>query len=131
MIILEYNASFKRFDKIYTFLNSLYKSQCTKMLSDISPSLFRQKLLLYMASLIPLIFRLLSTFYYVFLSFVSQKKNSLEKFATLDLSSIPIYMYLTHNLITRHPILMIRVYNLLFQFKVWTRKKFKKEKILS
>lgn len=58
IIILEYNASFERFDKIYTFLNSLYKSQCTKMLSDISPSLFRQKLLLYMVGLIPLTFPL-------------------------------------------------------------------------
>lgn len=65
IIILERNASFKRF----TFLNSLYKSQCTKMLSDISPSLLRQKLLLYMADLIPLIFRLFYILYVYILSF--------------------------------------------------------------
>lgn len=72
IIILERNASFKRFNEIYTFLNSLYKSQCTKMLSDISPSLLRQKLLLYMADLIPLIFRLFYILYVYILSFASQ-----------------------------------------------------------
>lgn len=68
IIILERNASFKRFNEIYTFLNSLYKNQCTKI-SDISPSLLRQKLLLYMADLIPLIFRLFYILYVYILSF--------------------------------------------------------------